>query len=409
MTVCFFDIRPALLETDARNSMEPFACWREAYASKYRNELRLYDLLEKEISRRLTPLPTHHGLDQATLDVFDTQFRDRQNKAIIDFGLTRGVVVGDLLRELGTDSSTAISSVRQLRKYLLDVGVTVPFIRYQVCDQGHMWRHGTTPPANMCCPTFDHRSSYVHDSMHAMCLRTVKPLFVSLDFFGNGPSFYNAQVQKMFGRAGHDVPVWAVKDSVRYPAKTVAGTKRSSMAMEIDAMLEDLVWITGVAATEEPTCFDMVVRLPPCQNKWVLRTGSRPWEIQKVTESPVDPNRSVEGDDECFSCGSYVHKDRTGPAARSAVERKDVIIGYQKEMKARAVVIDEQDAGGNDDHPAGNRAFANRSLQGRALELYEIIHASLQRKQIICCVVKSTKLVPSLDPADGDARGNTDS
>ncbi|CEP02968.1 hypothetical protein PBRA_009186 [Plasmodiophora brassicae] len=153
MTVCFFDIRPALLETDARNSMEPFACWREAYASKYRNELRLYDLLEKEISRRLTPLPTHHGLDQATLDVFDTQFRDRQNKAIIDFGLTRGVVVGDLLRELGTDSSTAISSVRQLRKYLLDVGVTVPFIRYQVCDQGHMWRHGTTPPANMCCPT----------------------------------------------------------------------------------------------------------------------------------------------------------------------------------------------------------------------------------------------------------------
>lgn len=44
---------------------------------------------------------------------------------IIDFGLTRGVVVGDLLRELGTDSSTAISSVRQLRKYLLDVGVTV--------------------------------------------------------------------------------------------------------------------------------------------------------------------------------------------------------------------------------------------------------------------------------------------
>lgn len=82
MTVRFFDIRPALLEPDARNSMEPFACWREANASKYRNELRLYDLLEKEISRRLTPLPTHHGLDQATLDVFDTQFRDRQNKAV---------------------------------------------------------------------------------------------------------------------------------------------------------------------------------------------------------------------------------------------------------------------------------------------------------------------------------------
>ncbi|CEO98704.1 TRIP4/RQT4 C2HC5-type zinc finger domain-containing protein [Plasmodiophora brassicae] len=89
---------------------------------------------------------------------------------------------------------------------------------------------------------------------------------------------------------------------------------------------------------------------------------------------------SVEGEGECFFCGSYVHKDRTDPAARSAIERKDVILGYQKEMKARSVVIDEQDAGGNDDHPADNRAFANRSLQGRTLELYEVIHASLQRK-----------------------------
>ncbi|CEP01102.1 hypothetical protein PBRA_008414 [Plasmodiophora brassicae] len=100
--------------------------------------------------------------------------------------------------------------------------------------------------------SFGHASNYVHDPMHAICMRAVRPLFQAIDFYGSGSSYYNPETEKLFGRGDCPSPVWAWPNNTAYPAKVKAGVKWSSLAVEIDHVLENLTWVSRTGGSTKP-------------------------------------------------------------------------------------------------------------------------------------------------------------
>ncbi|XXQ38525.1 DUF4218 domain-containing protein [Plasmodiophora brassicae] len=88
---------------------------------------------------------------------------------------------------------------------------------------------------------FGHASQYVHDPMHAFCMRVIPRLVKCFDWHGNGKELLSPEIDRAFGRVAPDVPVLTIPNNRRFPATTLA----SSAARQIGSAIESLEWPTG--------------------------------------------------------------------------------------------------------------------------------------------------------------------
>ncbi|CEP01687.1 Uncharacterized protein PBTT_10396 [Plasmodiophora brassicae] len=159
-----FDIRPALLEDDARSNVQKFNEWPETNCKEYQNELRLSDFLVAEISKKLKELeapnvdptiPDNFGEVMRSKGSYNAnrakQSRTRRNALIRDICEALRIPSDDVTDALDVDLNATAESISVLRRHLLDMGVTSPFIRYMACRGGHVWPDGADVPSSEAC------------------------------------------------------------------------------------------------------------------------------------------------------------------------------------------------------------------------------------------------------------------